>query len=479
MQETPTLYSKLVNSLDGIVWEANGETFQFTFVSPQAEKILGYPIQEWLKPNFWRDHTHPDDADWCSAYCLDCTRGHEDHEFEYRMIAADGSVVWLHDIVSVKIEPGGSRYLRGIMFDITQRKQAEAELRQKTEILEKIIDHIPILITFRDKDSRLQLVNREWENTFGWTLADLQARNADPLYDVYPDPSHRRLAQDFIKAANSEWFDFKAKARDGRWVDVNWAVTRLSDGTTICIGQNVTERKRAEEERKQLLQRLMTAHEDERRHLSRELHDNIGQYLSALLLGLESVARVPGLPAAAVEELSYLKETTKQFELDVHSVALELRPTTLDDLGLEAALSSFAREWAKRHDQRIRVEFNSKRFATPNARLSFDVGVAIYRVVQEALTNASRHSNAEVVSVILEGDDRQVRVIVEDDGVGFDVEKFMSSPVENGRLGLMGMQERVQLVGGEFKIDSGAGTTIVVTIPLAESSSPEVVAWKS
>ena len=478
MQEGPTLYSKLINSLDGIVWEANGETFQFTFVSQRAEKILGYPLKEWLEPNFWRDHTHPDDAEWCSAYCLDCTRRQEDHEFEYRMIAADGSVVWLHDIVSVKAEPGGA-LLRGIMFDITRRKQAEAELRQKTEILEKIIDHIPILITFRDKHGRLKLVNREWEKTYGWTLADLQKRDADILNEVYPDPSHRRRAQDLIRAANSEWIDFRSKARDGRWLDTSWAVIRLSDGTTICIGQNVTDRKRAEQERKQLLQRLMTAHEDERRLLSRELHDNIGQYLSALLLGLESVARVPGLPAAAVEELSYLKETTKQFELDVHSVALELRPTTLDDLGLEAALSSFAREWAKRHDQRIRVEFNSKRFQTPHGRLSFDVGMAIYRVVQEALTNASRHSNAEVVSVILEGDDRQVRVIVEDDGVGFDVEKFMSSPIENGRLGLMGMQERVQLVGGEFKIDSGAGTTIVVTIPLCESPSTEVVAWKS
>jgi PAS domain S-box-containing protein len=479
MQESPTLYSKLVNSLDGIVWEADGETFQFTFVSQKAEKILGYPIKRWLEPDFWRNHTHPEDTGRGTPFYLDLTKQREDHEFEYRMLAADGSVVWLHDVVSVEEEPGGSVCLRGIMFDITKRKQAEAELRQQTEILEKIIDHIPVLITFRDEDGRLKLVNREWEKTLGWTLADLQKRNDDILYEVYPDPSHRRRAQDFIKAANNEWFDFKAKARDGRWHDINWAVTRLSDGTTVCIGQDVTERTRAEEERKQLLQRLMTAHEDERRHLSRELHDNIGQYLSALLLGLESIARVPGLPTAAVEELAYLKETTKQFELDVHSVALELRPTTLDDLGLEAALSSFAREWAKRHDQRIRVEFNSKRFATSNERLSFDVGVAVYRVVQEALTNASRHSNAEVVSVILEGDDRQVRVIVEDDGVGFDVEKFMSSPVENRRLGLMGMQERVQLVGGEFKIDSGAGTTIVVTIPLCESPSTEVVAWKS
>src|SRR5512145_3060006 len=130
MLEGPTLYSKLVHSLDGIVWEADGETFQFTFVSPQAEKILGYPINQWLQPNFWREHTHPDDIEWCSAFCLDSTRRRRDHEFEYRMIAADGRVVWFNDIVSVKIEPGGALYLRGIMLDITRRKQAEDGLRK-------------------------------------------------------------------------------------------------------------------------------------------------------------------------------------------------------------------------------------------------------------------------------------------------------------------------------------------------------------
>ena len=466
MQESPALYSKLVNSLDGIVWEADGETFQFKFVSPQAEKILGYPLDQWLQPNFWRDHTHPDDTDWCSAFCLDSTQKRQDHEFEYRMIAADGSIVWLHDIVSVKEEPAGAVYLSGIMLDITKRKHAEAELRQKTEILEKIFDHIPVMIAFRGADGSMKLVNREWERTFGWSFEELQNRNGDILTELYPDPIHRRQARAVIAAANSEWRDFRSKARDGRVIDTTWAVARLSDGTSVSIGQDISERKRAEEERKRLLQRLMTAHEDERRYLSRELHDNLGQYLSALLLGLESLARVPDLSAAALKQLSYLKETTKQFELDVHSVALELRPTTLDDLGLEATLSSFAREWARRHEHRIRVVYNSSGFASPEQRLAFDVEVAIYRVVQEALTNASRHSNAEVVSIILERDERQVRVTIEDDGVGFDVEKLMSSPVENQRLGLRGMQERVQMVGGEFKIDSGAGTTIVVTIPL-------------
>jgi len=467
MRENSTLYSKLVNSLDGIVWEADGETFQFTFVSPQAENILGYPIKQWLEPNFWRDHTHPDDTDWCAAFCLDSTQRRRDHEFEYRMIAADGSIVWLHDIVSVKTEPDGRPCLRGIMLNITKRKRAEEELRKQSEVLQKIFDNIPVMVCFRDADGNLQLVNREWECTFGWSLEELEAHKGDILTEIYPDTVNHRQARDWISTASGEWKDFKSRARDGSIVYTTWAITHLSNGTSVSIGQNVTDRKRNDDERQRLLQRLITAHEDERRHLSRELHDNIGQYLSALLLGLESLARIPELPTSAVNQLSYLKETTKQFELDVHGFALELRPTVLDELGLEPALSTLTREWGRRHDQRIKVAFNSTGFENPNERLPFEIEVAIYRVVQEALTNASRHSNAAIVSVILERNANRLRAIIEDDGDGFDAEQFMSGPVDKHRLGLMGMQERVQLAGGEFKIDSGAGTTIVVTIPLS------------
>ena len=471
MQDTPTLYAKLINSLDGIVWEADAETFQFTFVSTQAERILGYPIASWLEPNFWQNHTHPDDMDWCSAFCVDSTKRGQDHEFEYRMIAADGNVVWLHDIVSVRVEPGGTCSLSGIMLDITNRKHAQDALRKQTEILQKIVDHIPVMISFRDATGRLELVNHEWERTLGWSLTEAQNRKGDVLPEIYPDATHLRRVHDLIAAASGEWQDFKSKTRDGRSIDTTWAIVRLSDGSSVSIGKDITDGKRAEKERKQLLQRLITAHEDERRHLSRELHDNIGQYLSALLLGLESCARLPQLPAAALDKLSYLKETTKQLELDVHGVALELRPTTLDDLGLEAALSSLTREWARRHEQRIKAVFNSTGFNNHAERLSSEVEVAIYRVVQEALTNVSRHSQAEIVSVILARDGRHVQVIIEDDGVGFDAENLMSDPVNNRRLGLMGMQERMQLVGGEFKIESGAGTTIVVSIPLSRNGS--------
>ena len=125
------LYERLVNSLGGIVWEADPRTFHFSFVSPQAETILGYPVEEWLSDSqFWRRHTHPDDVEWCTAFCIDATAHGRDHEFEYRMIAADGRVVWLRDVVTLTVEEKSEPRLRGIMLDITERKHAEEELRR-------------------------------------------------------------------------------------------------------------------------------------------------------------------------------------------------------------------------------------------------------------------------------------------------------------------------------------------------------------
>ena len=223
------------------------------------------------------------------------------------MIAADGRVVWLHDIVSVKSEPGGVLCLRGIMIDITRRKQAEEDLRKQSEILQLIFDHLPVMVCFRDAQGGLKLVNKKWECTFGWSLTEILEQNVDVLAEAYPDAAHHRRARDWIAAANSEWLDFRSKTRDGRIVDTTWASTRLSDGTTISIGQDISERKRADEERQRLLRRLMTAQEDERRHISRELHDNIGSYLSALLLGLESLTTINGLPGTALDQLVLFK----------------------------------------------------------------------------------------------------------------------------------------------------------------------------
>jgi len=124
-------YRELIHSIDGIVWEADAKTFHFTFVSDDAERILGYPMQSWIEePRFWSDHIHPEDREWAVRYCAKATEEKRPHRFEYRMIAADGRIVWLGDIVSVVVENGKAAKLRGVMIDITQRREAEERARR-------------------------------------------------------------------------------------------------------------------------------------------------------------------------------------------------------------------------------------------------------------------------------------------------------------------------------------------------------------
>ena len=131
LHQTRLDYEKLVDSINGIVWEADARTFQFTFVSKQAERLLGYPVEDWLvEPTFWVDHIHSDDRAWAVDFCQTATREKRSHEFEYRMLTADGRLIWVRDIVTVILEDEQPAKLRGVIIDITERKQLEDQLRQ-------------------------------------------------------------------------------------------------------------------------------------------------------------------------------------------------------------------------------------------------------------------------------------------------------------------------------------------------------------
>lgn len=131
------LYSKLIDSIGAIVWEADPETTQVTFVSPIAERILGYPLSQWHEPGFWINHVHPDDRDWVDNFCKVETLAGRSHDFEYRMIAKDGGTVWIHDIVTVG-EEHGRLSLRGLMIDITDKKRVEQERLDHLRLLESL-----------------------------------------------------------------------------------------------------------------------------------------------------------------------------------------------------------------------------------------------------------------------------------------------------------------------------------------------------
>jgi two-component system cell cycle sensor histidine kinase/response regulator CckA len=148
-------YVQLLATIDGIVWEADAQTFQFVFVSSQAERLLGHPLEQWLQPGFWADHIHPEDRDWAVALCRQATREMRKHDFEHRMLAADGRTVWLRNIVTVVVEGGEAARLRGIMVDVTDRKRTEEALRESEELYRLLTEHSNDLIYLVGLDGQI------------------------------------------------------------------------------------------------------------------------------------------------------------------------------------------------------------------------------------------------------------------------------------------------------------------------------------
>src|ERR1700694_4458024 len=165
---------------------------------------------------------------------------------------------------------GSPRYMMSLVADVTERKRAEENLRKQTEVLQKIFDYIPAMISLTGEDGRHKLVNREWERILGWRLEEIQKQDLDIIADLYPDPRERQTVLDFRAAARGEWIDFKTRTRDGRMIETTWAVVNLTDGTVLAMGEDITERKRAEgqlnssfNQLRALTARLQTIREEE------------------------------------------------------------------------------------------------------------------------------------------------------------------------------------------------------------------------
>jgi signal transduction histidine kinase len=272
----------------------------------------------------------------------------------------------------------------------------------------------------------------------------------------------RKRTEEALKRAEADL----QRERDQLEVRIRERTAELS-AANRALQAEILQRQRAEEGHRQVLRRLSEAQETERGRISRELHDRLGQDLTALRLGLQVLRKQGPFSAEVQESVSRLERLTQGLMRDIHRLAWELRPSALDDLGLELALRRYTAEWTE--NSGVAVDFHTNVSAgTP--RLPLEIETTLYRVTQEALTNITRRAQAKRVSVLLERRTALVSLIIEDDGQGFDAQAAVRTAPACGKLGLLGMRERVTLVGGSLEIESapGAGATVFVRLPFAE-----------
>ena len=314
-------------------------------------------------------------------------------------------------------------------------------------------------------DGRIDAWSDEAHTMFGWPATNVLGTHPSLLFG---DAVATTIVPTGELAVETESRVRQFERADGSLFQANYCILRLS-GTGSSRHAHVVapstpahpsdDLRVSEEARLLLLRRLIIAQEGERRRIARDLHDHLGQQLTSLRLKLESVRNATVSTAAAQPALQQADQLLVQIDRDVDFLSWELRPAALDDLGLKPVLESYVREWS--HHSGVTARFHAQGIGDEG--VAPEIETTLYRIAQEALNNVTKHAQARSVAVLLEKREHTIALVVEDDGVGFEPSASSST-----MIGVLGMRERAEIVGGSVDIEPTAtgGTTVLARLPL-------------
>ncbi len=471
LQESEKRYRMLIETMkDGLgVLDENGA---ITYANDQLCEMTGYSREEILGRSV-PDFLHPD---YLKIWEEQPTRRQllEGEQYELGMVNRDGKTICA--LVSPKAILDSDGNFKGsfaVITDITERKRTEEALRESEERYRALFQLSAEGIIAADIETKgLTHVNPGICRMLGYTEAEL---NRMTVLDIHPKASLEHVISEFEAQARGEKVlasEIPCLRKDGTTIYADIKSTKiLLDGRDCNVGffTDITERKRAEralqESESQLRAlggRLSELEEIQRKELARELHDRVGQNLTALGINLNLV-RSSIQDEAEAEQRARLDDALRLVEdtaKDIRDVMAELRPPVLDDYGLIAALRWYCRQFSERTGIAAMVQGDESM-----ARVSMAVETSLFRIAQEGLTNVAKHAQASQVTVMLERVSEGVRLAIVDDGVGFDPESVRWT-VEQPRWGLLAIRERAAAVGGQLHVKSepGQGTEVVVEV---------------
>jgi len=394
------------------------------------------------------------------------------HLPDFHMKRKDGIVLPTeHSVMPLKDGQGNYIGWVSVVRDMTKRKQAEEALQKREKEIRLIADNIPALISYIGEDGYYRFVNKQYEEWFGIPKTDILGKH---YRDIIGEATYE-LIKDRVEAVlsgNRVYYEAHIPYKHGgaRWVDANYVPDTDDQGVVkgfYVLVTDISERKRTEDElrssREQLRvfsARLSDAEEAERQRLAREMHDNVGQNLTALGINLNILRstinreEVTDLVRSRLDDsLALVEQTTKY----IRNVMTDLRPSVLDDYGLLAALRWYSQQFSDRTNVAVAIYGQG---LIP--RLPSVAETALFRITQEAFTNVVKHAQASQITLTLEEVAGLVRLTIVDDGKGFDSEV----PSEKKGWGLIIIKERAEAIGGHFNLESepGKGTRVMIEV---------------
>jgi PAS domain S-box-containing protein len=438
--------------------------------SAESANILGIDPSVSLTGQQILARVHPDDREGLTAAVASLSPAKPKLAITYRMFRPDGSLIWVERNSQAHFDDQGSLLrIVGIVADITERKRAEEALRESEGRFRLVANTAPMLIWMSDTNKLCTYFNDSWLAFTGRPM-ELELGNGW-AEGVHPEDLQRCLDtyNRAFDARQTFKMEYRLRRRDGEYRSLlDIGVPRFNQGGSFAgyIGScvDVSERKLAEDTLSSVNRKLIEAQERERSRIARELHDDVGQRLALLTVELEQLWQTcSDLPPALLQRIDKLRGQSSDIASDVQSLSHELHSSKLEYLGIATAMRAFCHELSAQ--QNVEVLFVHDE--VPRT-ISQDISLCLFRVAQEALQNAVKHSGVRRFEVELRYAPDALHLTVRDSGAGFDVTGSMKST----GLGLISMAERLKLVDGQLSIDSRPhhGTTIRARVPISKAA---------
>jgi len=474
VREGEDRYHHLFNELNDAVFVAEVETGVIIEANQQAEVLLGKGFDEII--GMHQSELHPPDKaeQYQAMFAAHIEKGRA-ADSDAQVVRKDGTIVPV-SISASTLTLHGKRFVMGLFRDMTEPKRVEEALREERDRAQKYLDVAGVMLAVVDADEQISLMNNKGCEVLGYSEREVIGQNWFNL--LVPERCREEVRGIFRQLMAGqigpvEYYENALLTKNGaeRIMAFHNTVLTDEDGSicaALCSGEDITERKEAERQLRiyqqrlrALAARLSSVEERERRAIAAGLHDDISQALALCkmkMAGLDESSSPSDVASTSGEVRGLLDEAINR----TRSLTFQLSPPVLYELGFVPAIEWLAEQLEEEHG----VVFSIQQYSQPPL-IDDEVGIVLFRAVRELLINVVKHAQTNTARVCIDGNGDQVRVVVQDAGVGFDMAQ-LDSPGHPPGFGLFDVRERLDYIGGSLQIESqpGAGTRVAMIVPL-------------